>query len=374
VTERGEAEGPGGRPGDTSGPPGRGAGDRAADDAALAVDVGGWNGPAVVVDSLVKTFKGGVRALDGVSFEIPTGTVLGLLGPNGAGKTTAVRVLTTLLRADSGSARVAGVDVAAEPDRARTLIGLAGQYAAVDGSLTGTENLVLVGRLSGLGRTARKARAEELLTLFDLEDAARRQLKTYSGGMRRRLDLAAALVARPPVLFLDEPTTGLDPRSRIELWSVIDGLVAAGVTVLLTSQYLEEVDRLATRICVIDHGRVIAEGTAPELKARLGGTSVEVAFPDEQTARRAVATLSGIVGPEPVVDGLTVRLATTTGLATTAEVVRRLEHTDLAVTSLQLRQPSLDEVFLSLTGHGSTVADDAGPSGAGPGPGGDHHG
>ncbi|MDQ2728161.1 MAG: ATP-binding cassette domain-containing protein, partial [Actinomycetota bacterium] len=198
-------------------------------------------------------FKGGVRALDGVSFEIPAGTVLGLLGPNGAGKTTAVRVLTTLLRPDSGTAQVAGIDVLADPATARTVIGLAGQYAAVDEGLTGLENLVLVGRLNHLPRAERRRRAGELLEQFDLADAGGRTLKTYSGGMRRRLDLAAALVARPPVLFLDEPTTGLDPRSRIDLWSVIAGLVADGTTLLLTTQYLEEVDRLADRICVIDH-------------------------------------------------------------------------------------------------------------------------
>jgi ABC-2 type transport system ATP-binding protein len=306
---------------------------------------------AVVVDSLVKVFKGGVRALDGVSFEIPAGTVLGLLGPNGAGKTTAVRVLTTLLRPDSGSAHVAGIDVLADPAAARTVIGLAGQYAAVDEGLTGMENLVLVGRLNHLSRGERRARATELLEQFDLADAAGRTLKTYSGGMRRRLDLAAALVARPPVLFLDEPTTGLDPRSRIDLWSVIAGLVADGTTLLLTTQYLEEVDRLADRICVIDHGQVITEGTSAELKARLGGTAVEVVLPDEDTAARAAADLAGVGEADPVLDGLTVRLATSSGLATTSQVVHRLESTGMDVTSLQLRQPSLDDVFLALTGQ-----------------------
>jgi ABC-2 type transport system ATP-binding protein len=308
------------------------------------------HGPAVVVDSLVKTFKGGVRALDGVSFSIPAGTILGLLGPNGAGKTTAVRVLTTLLTPDSGTAWVAGVDVLAQPAKARKVMGLAGQYAAVDEILTGEENLMLVGRLNHLPRGERRARAEELLAQFGLADAGRRQLKTYSGGMRRRLDLAAALVARPPVLFLDEPTTGLDPRSRIDLWAVIEGLVADGVTLLLTTQYLEEADRLADRICVIDHGKVIAEGTAADLKARLGGAAVEIVLADEATAHQAAAALAGVGDEDPVVDGLTVRVATTRGLATTAEVVRRLESTHLDVTSLQLRQPSLDEVFLALTG------------------------
>ncbi|HEX3460154.1 MAG TPA: ATP-binding cassette domain-containing protein [Acidimicrobiales bacterium] len=322
--------------------------------------------PAVVVDSLVKTFKGGVRALDGVSFEIPTGTVLGLLGPNGAGKTTAVHVLTTLLRPDSGSAHVAGIDVLANPEEARKHMGLAGQFAAVDEGLTGMENLVLVGRLNHLPRSERRSRALELLEQFDLADAGGRLLKTYSGGMRRRLDLAAALVAQPPVLFLDEPTTGLDPRSRIDLWAVIAGLVADGTTLLLTTQYLEEADRLANTICVIDHGRVIAEGTAAELKSRLGGTTVEVVLPDSDTAARALAALAGVGDGDPVVDGLTVRLATTTGLATTSELVRRLEGAGLDVSSLQLRQPSLDDVFLSLTGqdpHADEDEDDNVPAG-----------
>ena len=306
---------------------------------------------AVAVHSLVKTFKGDVKALDGVSFEIPTGTVLGLLGPNGAGKTTAVRVLTTLLKPDSGTARVAGVDVIAHPARARTVIGLAGQYAAVDEALTGMENLVLVGRLNHLPRAEGKVRATQLLEQFGLADAGGRTLKTYSGGMRRRLDLAAALVARPPVLFLDEPTTGLDPRSRIDLWAVIEGLVAEGVTVLLTTQYLEEADRLADTICVIDHGRVLASGTSTELKATLGGTAVEVELADEEATARTAEALRGVGDGAPVVDGLLVRVATSSGLATTAEVVRRLGSSGLDVRSLQLRQPSLDEVFLSLTGQ-----------------------
>ncbi|MDX6256690.1 MAG: type transport system ATP-binding protein [Frankiales bacterium] len=306
---------------------------------------------AVIADSLVKTFKGKVKALDGVSFEIPTGTVLGLLGPNGAGKTTAVRVLTTLLKPDSGSARVAGVDVLAHPGQARTVMGLAGQYAAVDEALTGMENLMLVGRLNHLPRGDRRARATVLLEQFGLAEAGGRTLKTYSGGMRRRLDLAAALVARPPVLFLDEPTTGLDPRSRNDLWRVIEDLVSEGVTVLLTTQYLEEADRLAHNICVIDHGRVLATGTSAQLKAKLGGTAVEVELADEAAASTAAEALRGVGDEAPVIDGLTVRIATSAGLSTMAEVVRRLESTGLEVHALQLRQPSLDEVFLSLTGQ-----------------------
>ncbi|MDQ2738681.1 MAG: ATP-binding cassette domain-containing protein [Actinomycetota bacterium] len=308
-------------------------------------------GISVSVESLVKTFKGSIRALDGVSFEIPTGTVLGLLGPNGAGKTTAVRVLTTLLRPDSGSAHVAGVDVLANPGEARKVIGLAGQYAAVDEALTGSENLLLVGSLNHLSRAVRRERARALLEQFGLAEAANRPLKTYSGGMRRRLDLAAALVAQPPVLLLDEPTTGLDPRSRIDLWGVIANLVAGGTTVLLTTQYLEEADRLANRICVVDHGRVIAEGSAAELKARLGSTVVEVVLSDNDAAVVAAQALTGAGDASPMRDGAVVRLPTASGPATLTEVVRRLDAAEIEAIGLQLRQPSLDDVFLSLTGH-----------------------
>ena len=253
-------------------------------------------GPAILAEDLVKTFGADVRALDGVSLRVEPGTVLGLLGPNGAGKTTVVNVLTTLLRPDSGRAEVAGIDVLADPAAVRRSIGLAGQYAAVDEILTGAENLTLVGRLNHLTKARARERATELLGRFGLTDAGDRAAKTYSGGMRRRLDLAAALVAHPPVLFLDEPTTGLDPRSRIELWQVIDDLVAEGTTLLLTTQYLEEADRLADRIAVVDHGRVIEEGTAAELKGRLGGALVEVSLADADEAARARDVLAEEIG------------------------------------------------------------------------------
>src|SRR5882757_4574996 len=248
---------------------------------------------AIIVENLQKRF-GSVVALDGVGFSVPTGTVLGLLGPNGAGKTTSVRVLTTILQPDSGRAEVLGLDVARDPQAVRERIGLAGQYAAVDENLTGHENLRMVGRLSNLAKDVVARRAVELLERFDLSDAADRPVRTYSGGMRRRLDLAAALLHRPPVLFLDEPTTGLDPSGRQDLWGVIEDLVREGTTLLLTTQYLEEADRLADNIVVIDHGRVIAEGTASELKATMGATIVEVGFDDPATARRAQVELAKI--------------------------------------------------------------------------------
>jgi len=316
----------------------------------LVISVAPVTQATVLAEDLVKVYKGDVRALDGVSFQVPQGTVLGLLGPNGAGKTTAVRVLSTLLRPTSGRAMVAGVDVLADPEAARRVIGLAGQYAAVDEALTGRENLLLVGRLNHLSRAEGRSRATALLNRFELAEAADRTLKTYSGGMRRRLDLAAALVARPPVLFLDEPTTGLDPRSRIELWGVIRELVADGTTLLLTTQYLEEADRLADRICVIDHGKVIAEGTAMQLKATLGGSVVEIEVEDEPTALRVEAALQGIGQAAPVREGAVVRVAAA-GAATMTEVVRRLDAGHLEPTGLQLRQPSLDDVFLALTGR-----------------------
>jgi ABC-2 type transport system ATP-binding protein len=323
------------------------------------------DGPAVVADELVKTFGRDVRALDGVSLEVQTGTVLGLLGPNGAGKTTTVDVLTTLLIPDSGRAQVAGIDVLRDPESVRRSIGLAGQYAAVDENLTGAENLTLVGRLNHLPTSEARARSTELLNRFELSDAADRTAKTYSGGMRRRLDLAAALVARPPVLFLDEPTTGLDPRSRIELWGVIEDLVREGTTLLLTTQYLEEADRLADRISVVDHGKVIAEGTSAELKARLGGAMVEVRLADAAEAERVVGALSGAGGGEASADDDLVRVPAKDGTATLAEVVRRLDAADVRARGLQLREPSLDDVFLALTGHAaehSTPEADGRPS------------
>jgi ABC-2 type transport system ATP-binding protein len=306
--------------------------------------------PAITVRGLWKSY-GKVQALAGVDIDVGRGTVLGLLGPNGAGKTTFVRVLATLLRPDRGTAQVAGLDVVADAAALRRRIGLAGQYAAVDENLTGLENLVMVGRLYGAPRRVARARGRELLERFDLVEAAGRPTKTYSGGMRRRLDLAAALVAKPPVLFLDEPTTGLDPRSRLGLWEVIEGLVAEGTTVLLTTQYLDEADRLADTIAVIDRGRVIAEGTSDELKDRVGGERLEVrldAGADPDTARAALEPMSD----EPPVceDGL-IKLSVRQRSGTIVEAVRRLSDAGVGVDDLALRRPTLDDVFLSLTGH-----------------------
>src|SRR5438874_4302396 len=275
---------------------------------------------AIAVQGLQKRF-GDVVALDGVDFEVPPATVFGLLGPNGAGKTTAVRVLTTILRPDAGQATVLGIDVANEPERVRARIGLAGQYAAVDPNLTGRENLRLIGRLTHLPRRRIAARADELLERFGLTDAAGRLVRTYSGGMRRRLDLAAALVHRPPVLFLDEPTTGLDPSGRQDLWGVIEGLVREGTTLLLTTQYLEEADRLADNIVVIDHGRVIAEGTSSQLKAKLGATIVEVGFVDAAIAQRARGVLAGLGTSDVEADGHTVELKANDGARIAIDVV-----------------------------------------------------
>jgi ABC-2 type transport system ATP-binding protein len=322
--------------------------------------------PAVVAEHLVKVFraKREVRALDGVSFAVEEGTVFGLLGPNGAGKTTAVRILTTILAPDEGRGTVLGHDVVRDADAVRRLIGLAGQYATVDEILTGRENLRMVGRLSHLPARQTLRRADELLEQFGLADAANRTLKTYSGGMRRRLDLAAALVSNPPVLFLDEPTTGLDPQSRRDLWHVIETLVRGGTTVLLTTQYLEEADRLAHRVIVVDHGRVIAQGTPADLKAELGATVITVTVDDAELAARTAALLAPLAPSPPVVDGTTVALTVERGAKVATEVLRALDQQSVEVLGLTLREPSLDDVFLRLTGR-RTDQDTGGPPGAG---------
>ncbi|GAA2105069.1 ATP-binding cassette domain-containing protein [Actinomadura alba] len=306
---------------------------------------------AIQAQGLVKRF-GETLALDGVDLTARTGTVLGLLGPNGAGKTTAVRVLATLIRPNEGTAKVGGHDVVSDAHRVRQQIGLTGQYAGIDEMLTGTENLVLIGRLLGMPRREAKSRAAELLERFDLWDARERAAKTYSGGMRRRLDLAASLVGRPHILFLDEPTTGLDPRSRGGLWDIVRGLVDDGVTVLLTTQYLEEADQLADDIVVIDHGRVIAKGTPDELKTQAGGQVLEVRPVTEADHVTVSRVISELVGSVPqVVDGL-VR-APITDPAVMPAVVRRLDDSGVLVAELSLRKSSLDEVFFALTGHGT---------------------
>jgi len=296
---------------------------------------------------------GSVVALDGVDLRAETGVVMGLLGPNGAGKTTAVRILTTLLEPDEGTARVAGVDVLREPARLRARIGLAGQYAAVDENLTGLENLEMVGRLYHFSRGTARGRAGELLEEFDLVDAGDRLVRTYSGGMRRRLDLAAALVARPPVLFLDEPTTGLDPRSRLALWDTIENLVSGGATVLLTTQYLDEADRLADRIAVVDQGRVIAEGTPSELKDNAGGEQLEVRLVDGSQGEQALEALSALACASPSLQDSTVRVPLRERKGAIAEAVRRLDSAGVGVDDIDVLSPTLDDVFLQLTGHGA---------------------
>ncbi|MEU3843246.1 ATP-binding cassette domain-containing protein [Streptomyces sp. NPDC028635] len=307
---------------------------------------------AIYAEGLVKAF-GDVKALDGVDLDVPEGTVLGLLGPNGAGKTTTVRCLTTLLRPDRGRAVVAGVDVLKHPNEVRRSIGLSGQFAAVDEYLTGRENLQMVGRLYQMKARAAKGRAAELLEQFDLADAADRSTKTYSGGMRRRLDLAAALVVSPPVMFMDEPTTGLDPRNRQLLWEVIKQLVSGGTTLLLTTQYLEEADHLAHDIAVVDHGRVIARGTSDQLKARTGGERVEVVVHEREHMSIAAEVLRGFGKGDTSVEEHTRKLTVpvTGGAKLLAEVIRELDTRGIEIDDIGLRRPTLDDVFLSLTGH-----------------------
>ena len=308
---------------------------------------------SVIAEDLVKTYRNGaVRALDRLSLDVEEGTVLSVLGPNGAGKTTCVRILATLLRPDSGHAMVGGIDVIKHPEKVREVIGLSGQYAAVDEILTGWDNLVMFGQLYHLGKKEAIARADELLERFSLTESAKRPIKTYSGGMRRRLDLAASLIVKPKVLFLDEPTTGLDPRGRQEMWSVIEELVKGGVTLLLTTQYLEEADQLADEIAVIDHGKVIARGTSDALKKQVGGERLEIVVEAHNIAK-AMEVVANISGNKATLDeGLRMISApVSTGATALIETLRSLDSAGIHPLDVGLKRPSLDDVFLSLTGH-----------------------
>ena len=316
---------------------------------------------AITAEGLVKIYrsrKSEVRALDGLDLTVPEGTVLGLLGPNGAGKTTTVRILATLLRPDAGHATVAGFDVVKQADQLRSVIGLSGQFAAVDENLTGRENLFMFGRLYQLAAEESKRRAADLLEQFSLANAADRTVKTYSGGMRRRLDLASALIGRPRLLFLDEPTTGLDPRSRLGMWDVIRGLVREGTTLLLTTQYLEEADELADTIAVVDDGRIIARGTADELKSQVGGERIEVVVHSRDDIERAREVLARDAGSDITLDEHTRKMTVPSGSGAQGlvQVVRDLDAAGIRIDDIGLRRPTLDDVFLSLTGHGAEDA------------------
>ena len=316
---------------------------------------------SVIAESLVKTYRNGeVKALNNLSLDVEEGTVLGVLGPNGAGKTTTVRILATLLKPDSGHASVGGIDVIKHPDKVREIIGLSGQYAAVDEILTGYDNLVMFGELYHLGKKQSIARAEELLEKFSLTDSAKRPIKTYSGGMRRRLDLAASLIVKPKVLFLDEPTTGLDPRGRLEMWGVIEDLVKGGTTLLLTTQYLEEADQLADEIAVIDHGTVIARGTSDALKKQVGGEKIEIVVNAENMAKTQ-EIVARVTGNKTTIDeGLRMISAPVTlGSSALIETLRELDAVGIHPLDVGLKRPSLDDVFLSLTGHAAEVKEES---------------
>ena len=313
---------------------------------------------AVEAQNIVRTFHdGSFRALDDVTLRVPTGQVFGLLGPNGSGKTTMVRILSTILNPTEGSATVAGFDVVKQPGRVRKSIGLAGQFAAVDENLTGFENLRMVGFLNHMDKGRAISRSRELLIEFGLDDFSNKLVKTYSGGMRRRLDLAAALVADPPILFLDEPTTGLDPQSRQDLWAIIEGLVEGGTTVLLTTQYLEEADRLCKLLVVLDHGKIIAEGTSAQLKSQLGNTVLVLTFATTGDADRAIGLIADLSSKPPNEEGTVIELTVDRGPASAADALRRIDGAGIELVGLQLREPSLDDVFLNLTGHKAQDSD-----------------